>query len=186
MFKDFILSFVKSFSASKVTVTSILAAIGGIITSLVGGWDTLLMTYITLMVIDYVTGVIRAVYQKKLSSAIGYKGIIKKVLSICIVVLAVVLQRLIPAELPLREITLLFFIANEGISILENAAGVIPLPSKLKEVLIQLRNGTGDKSKSAASGETPKTEEAAADNEAKAEDNEIDKEDSAFGEDTEV
>lgn len=126
------------FLDEKYTVSSFVATLGGIFVSFIGGWDKLMVTYVTLMVIDYITGVIGAIYQKKLSSAIGFRGIIKKVLSVLIVGLAVSLQSIIPVDIPLREITIVFFIANEGISVLENAAGIIPLPKKLKEILLQL------------------------------------------------
>lgn len=136
--REILADFFSYFSGEKYTISSLVAALGGIFVTFIGGWDKLMMTYVTLMVIDYVTGVIRAVYQKKLSSEIGFRGIIKKVLSVLIVGLAVALQNIIPVNIPLREITIVFFIANEGISVLENAAGVIPLPKKLKEILLQL------------------------------------------------
>lgn len=126
------------FFDEKYTISSFAATLGGIFVSFIGGWDKLMVTYVTLMTIDYITGVIGAIYQKKLSSAIGFRGIIKKVLSVLIVGLAVSLQSIIPVDIPLREITIVFFIANEGISVLENAAGIIPLPKKLKEILLQL------------------------------------------------
>lgn len=126
-------------AAAKFTVLAVLATILGYISKFLGGFDSLLITLVVLIVVDYATGVIGAVYEKKLSSAIGYKGIIKKVLMILVVGVAVTLQRILPDGLPLREITILFFIANEGLSILENAAKIIPLPKKLKSVLLQLK-----------------------------------------------
>ena len=111
------------------------AGVGGIIAGFLGGLDTLLHTLFTLMVLDYVTGVIRAIYKKELSSSVGFKGIIKKFFIILTVALSVSLGNILPAGIPLREITVLFFTANEGLSILENAAGIIPLPKKLSSVL---------------------------------------------------
>ncbi|MBQ2687112.1 MAG: phage holin family protein [Clostridia bacterium] len=117
----------------------VLATIFGYVSKFLGGFDSLLITLIILIVVDYVTGVIAAIYEKKLSSSIGYKGIIKKVLMVLIVGVAVTLQRIMPEGVPLREITILFFIANEGLSVFENAAKVIPMPQKLKSVLLQLK-----------------------------------------------
>lgn len=133
-------------SAAKFTFSAVIAAIFGYVSKFLGGFDSLLVTLIILIVVDYVTGVISAAYEKKLSSAIGYKGIIKKVIMLLVVGVAVALQRILPQGLPLREMTILFFIANEGLSVLENAAKVIPLPKKLKNVLLQLKDKSeGDK-----------------------------------------
>lgn len=137
--------FVSGIVAAKITVMTVLATVFGYVTRFFGGFDSILITLITLIVIDYVTGVVAAVYEKKLSSSIGYRGIIKKVIMLLVVGLSVALQRVMPEALPLREITILFFIANEGLSVLENAAKVIPLPQKLKSVLLQLKDKSDDK-----------------------------------------
>ena len=92
----------------------------------------------------YISGLIKAFNTKTLDSKIGFKGILKKALCLMIVGLSVALQNVMPEGLPLREITILFFIANEGISVLENAAGVIPLPKKLLNVLVQIREENGE------------------------------------------
>ncbi len=113
--------------------------LGGIFTRLIGGFDTLSTALLTLMVFDYATGVIKSIINKSLSSQIGYVGILKKVLIICIVCVSVVIQSILPNTLPIREITLIFFLCNEGLSIIENSAEIIPMPEKLKEVLLQLR-----------------------------------------------
>lgn len=120
--------------------------IGGFLITFWGGWDSLIAALIALMVIDYITGVVKAIYLKKLSSEIGYRGLIKKVLVLIVVGAAVVLQSVLPQNIPLREITIMFFVCNEGISILENAATMIPIPKKLKDVLLQLRDSS-DKEK---------------------------------------
>lgn len=120
--------------------------IGGFLITFWGGWDSLIAALIALMVIDYITGVVKAIYLKKLSSEIGYRGLIKKVLVLIVVGAAVVLQSVLPQNIPLREITIMFFVCNEGISILENAAIMIPIPKKLKDVLLQLRDSS-DKEK---------------------------------------
>ena len=131
--------FTSGVPAAKFTVTAVLSALLGYLASFLGGFDSLMITLLILIVVDYITGVIGAVYEKKLSSSVGYKGIIKKVIMLVVVGVAVALQRILPQGLPLREMTILFFIANEGLSVFENAARVIPVPDKLKSVLLQLR-----------------------------------------------
>ncbi len=126
-------------SAVKFTFSALVAGVFGYFTSFLGGFDTLLSTLLVLIAVDYLTGVICAAYEKKLSSEIGFKGICKKILMILIVGVAVTLQRILPQGVPLREITILFFICNEGLSVLENTARIIPLPQKLKDVLLQLK-----------------------------------------------
>lgn len=123
---------------NKISLT--VGVIGGIIAKLLGGFDTLTIALLTLMAFDYITGIIKSIITKNLSSKIGYVGILKKVLILCIVCVSVVIQSILPESLPIREITLIFFLCNEGLSIIENSATIIPLPEKLKEVLLQLRN----------------------------------------------
>lgn len=125
------------------TISIILGIIGGAIVTFLGGWDGLVFTLISLMGLDYVTGILKAIYNKKLSSEIGSKGIIKKVLVLIIVGITVLLEKNmgIPA---IREMVIMFFVANEGISLLENIAQMgIAFPDKLKEVLLQLREKEG-------------------------------------------
>ena len=109
-----------------------------------GGFDVLLYALIVLVVLDYVTGLAKGFYTKTVSSEVGFKGLIKKFIIFVVVVVAVVLQRVLNNTVPLREVTITFFICNESISILENAAEFVPIPQKLKDVLLQLRS-TGDK-----------------------------------------
>lgn len=121
-------------------ISLVIGIIGGIAAKLLGGFDTLTVALLTLMAFDYITGIIKSVISKNLSSNIGYVGILKKVLILCIVCVSVVIQSILPDALPIREITLIFFLCNEGLSIIENSAQIIPLPEKLKEVLLQLRD----------------------------------------------
>ena len=134
--------FSSGISAVKFSFSALVAGIFGYFTNFLGGFDTLLSTLLVLIAVDYISGVICAAYEKKLSSAIGFKGIIKKILMILIVGVSVTLQRILPQGIPLREITILFFFFNEGLSVLENTARVIPLPKKLKDVLLQLKEKT--------------------------------------------
>ena len=127
-------------------ITSIITGIaGGIIASLFGAWNTLLWALIIIMVLDYASGLIKAVYTSTMSSKIGFKGLLKKVTILVIVALANVVQQLTGDNVAIREIVIVFYIANEGISVLENAAVVLPnMPDRLKDILLQLRGDNND------------------------------------------
>ena len=120
-------------------ISIIFGIVGGFICSFLGGWDMLLKSIVILMVLDYVTGLLKAIYNKELSSEIGFKGLIRKITIFIVIATAYVIQGIMGDEIPLREIVILFFIANEGISLIENASEFVPIPKKLKDVLIQLR-----------------------------------------------
>jgi len=108
-----------------------------------GGLDELLTALLALLLLDYITGVLSAWLSGRLSSNAGFRGIAKKILLLGIVALSFILEGMTGGSLPLREITVMFFIANEGLSILENAARCgLPLPKKLKSALKQLRGDT--------------------------------------------
>lgn len=117
--------------------------ISGLITLayFLGGWDIALQLLITVMVLDYLTGVAKAIYNKKMNSKVGAKGIIKKFGYLVIVALAVILDKVAGDTGAIRNVVIYFFIANEGISILENWGGMkLPLPQKLFDILEQLKN----------------------------------------------
>lgn len=114
--------------------------IGGFMCKFLGGWDMLLKAIVILVVLDYVTGLLKAVYNKSLSSEIGFKGLIRKIIIFVVIATAYVIQGIVGDAIPLREITILFFIANESLSLLENAGEFVPIPDKLKDTLIQLRD----------------------------------------------
>jgi len=114
--------------------------IGGLLVTFFGGLDKIMIALIILIVLDYITGLLKAIYNKNLSSEIGFKGIIRKVLILIVVGVSVLIQNSfgIPA---IREIVIMFFAINEAISLLENASQMgLPIPEKLKEVLLQLRD----------------------------------------------
>ncbi len=117
-------------------------AVGGILAFLFGGFDVLLCALIVLIILDYITGVIKAFKLKMVSSEIGFIGLLKKIVVVIVVVLSTVMQHVLKEAIPLREVVITFFICNEGISILENAAEFIPIPTRLKKVLLQLRDST--------------------------------------------
>lgn len=113
---------------------------GGIIGYCFGGFDVLITTLVILTVLDYITGVLNAYMTKNLSSEIGFKGIVKKVMIYLVVVCAVVLDRMLGGQMPLREIVITFFVANEGLSMIENVSPYLPIPERLKDALMQLRD----------------------------------------------
>ena len=121
------------------TASVVFGLVGGFICQALGGWDVILKALVALVILDYVTGVLKALSTKTLSSAVGFKGLIKKTVIFIVVATAVIIQSVIGKAVPLREITIIFFLCNEGISLLENAAEFVPIPEKLRETLIQLR-----------------------------------------------
>lgn len=107
---------------------------------LLGGIDIALKSLLLVMILDYITGVISAIYNKKLNSKVGLKGILKKVFYLLIVALSVILDNIMGDTGAIRTLVIYFFVANDGISILENASEMnIPLPKKLIETLEQLK-----------------------------------------------
>lgn len=122
-------------------INGLVACIATLVTYLFGGWDTAVMVLTIFMALDYLTGIVRAYMTKTLSSQIGVKGLAKKFLIILILIGAVCLDRLISNDTwVFRTLVCYFYIANEGISILENASELgLPVPNKLKEALLSLR-----------------------------------------------
>lgn len=129
----------KEFWAS---IQVIFAGVGGWLGWFLGGCDGLLYALIAFVVIDYFTGVMCAIADKKLSSATGFKGICRKVLIFLLVGIAHILDvNIIGSGSVLRTAAVFFYISNEGVSIMENAAHLgLPVPVKLKEVLEQLHD----------------------------------------------
>ena len=111
-----------------------------------GGLDIALTTLLIFIVLDYITGVCKAVIKKKVNSVIGLKGIVKKVGYLIIVALSVRLDIITGGTGALRTLVIYFFVANEGISILENWGTMgLPLPEKIMETLEQIKKENGGK-----------------------------------------
>ena len=114
--------------------STVIGLVGGFFAALFGKWDSILWALLVIMVLDYLTGIIKAVYTKTMSSEIGFKGLLKKITILIIVALSNVLQQVTGDNVAIREI------ANEGISVLENVAVIYPrMPKKIKDILLQLR-----------------------------------------------
>lgn len=118
----------------------IFTAVGGWLGWFLGGCDGLLYALIAFVVIDYITGIMCAVADKKLSSAVGFKGICKKILIFALVGGGHILDLyVIGTGSVLRTAVIFFYLSNEGVSLIENAAYLgLPVPKKLKDVLEQL------------------------------------------------
>lgn len=121
-------------------IQAAIAAIGGAFAFFWGGLDNLLIALIVFAAVDYATGVLAAIIKKKLNSRVGFKGIAKKVLMFLIVGIANIVDvRLIQTGSAFRTATIIFYLANEGVSLLENSARCgLPIPKKLKDILTQL------------------------------------------------
>ena len=118
----------------------------GILSYLYGSFDGLLTALCVAVVLDYVTGLIKAGITHTLSSEIGFKGILKKILIMFIVALAHVIDNCVGSGDTWRNIAIVFYICNEGISILENAVACgLPVPDKLKEILQNMEHGNSNK-----------------------------------------
>ena len=117
-------------------------AVGGWLGYFLGGCDGLLYALIAFVVIDYITGVMCAITDKKLSSAVGFKGICRKVLIFLLVGIANILDvQVIGTGSVLRTAVIFFYISNEGVSLVENAAHLgLPIPEKIKNVLEQIHD----------------------------------------------
>ena len=118
------------------------SAIGGFIGWLLGGFDGFLYALIAFAVVDYITGVMCAISDKRLSSEVGFKGICRKVLIFVLVGIGNLVDVYVLGEAGvLRTAVIFFYLSNEGVSLLENSAHLgLPIPQKLKSVLEQLHN----------------------------------------------
>ena len=124
------------------TVKYGVAGVGTALTWLLGAWDTAIIVLIAFMVIDYATGLVKGWYKKELSSDVGLKGIARKFLIVLVLCVAVLLDRLLnTGTWVFRTLACYFYIANEGISILENVVVLgLPVPEQLKNALIQIQD----------------------------------------------
>ena len=119
-----------------------IAAVGGWLGYFLGGVDGLLIALLVFVVLDYLTGVMCAIIDKKLSSEVGFKGLFRKVLIFALVGVAHIIDvNVIGTGSALRSAVICFYLSNEGLSMLENAAHLgLPIPEKLRDILAQLHN----------------------------------------------
>ena len=124
------------------TIQFIFTAVGGWLGYFLGGCDGLLFALIAFVTVDYITGVMCAVIDRKLSSAVGFKGIFRKVLIFLLVGIANIIDvQVVGTGAVLRTAVIFFYISNEGVSLLENAGHLgLPIPERVKTVLEQLHD----------------------------------------------
>ena len=120
----------------------VFTAVGGWLGYFIGGCDGLLIALVVFVAVDYLTGVMCAISDKKLSSEVGFKGICRKVLIFLLVGIANILDaQVIGTGSVLRTAVIFFYLSNEGVSLLENAAHLgLPVPEKMKDILAQLHD----------------------------------------------
>ena len=130
-------------------VQLVFTGIGGWLGYFLGGCDGLILALLLFVIVDYITGVMCAIADRKLSSEVGFKGICRKVLIFLLVGIANILDvNVIGTGSVLRTAVIFFYISNEGVSLLENAAHLgLPVPNKMKAVLEQLHKKGEDEGK---------------------------------------
>lgn len=136
-----------------ITAQMAFASLGGALGAVLGGWDGFLYALILFVIVDYVTGLMAAYVKKEISSETGFIGIMKKVVIFCLVAIGYVIDaHVLGNGGVVRTAVIFFYLSNEGISILENAAVMgLPIPQKLLDVLEQLKdsvNGEGEQGNS--------------------------------------
>ena len=124
------------------SLQAVIAVSGGWLGWFLGGWDGFLFALVVFTVIDYLSGVMCAIINKKLSSELGGRGICKKLLLFALVGIGHTIDmHLIGDGSAIRTAVIFFFISNEGISLLENATRLgLPVPQKMKDILVQLHD----------------------------------------------
>ncbi|MDY3025978.1 MAG: phage holin family protein [Candidatus Faecivicinus sp.] len=134
----------RDFSVQTVwdAIRMVFALIGGWLGLFLGNADRLLILLIVFVILDYLSGVLRAISEKKLSSAVGFRGISRKVLTFVMVGLAHQIDKTaIGSGSMLRSAVIFFYLSNEGLSLIENASQLgLPIPEQLRRILIQLHN----------------------------------------------
>lgn len=124
----------------KHLISNVFSVILTTIVYLLGGVDIALQSLLIVIVIDYLTGIASAIYNKELSSKIGFKGIIKKFSYLLVVALSVIIDNLLGQSGLIRSLVIYFFVANDGLSIIENMAEMnVKLPQKLIDALEQIK-----------------------------------------------
>lgn len=124
----------------KEVISSVLACIGTTFVYLIGGMDIAITCLLIAIALDYISGLVKAYECKVLSSKIGFRGIIKKVGVLLVVMLSVLIDRVTGNTGAIRTLVVYYFVANEGLSIIENLAEAgVPIPKSLKKALKSLK-----------------------------------------------
>ena len=124
----------------KFDITALFALLGTIIIWMFGGIDIAMQCLLWAIVIDYISGLIKAYCTRTLDSKIGFKGLLKKVGILCIVCIAVIVDRITGESGAIRTVVIYYFVANEGLSVVENLAiAGLPIPDTIKRALKALK-----------------------------------------------
>ena len=124
-----------------IKIQAVIALVGGFLSSFLGGDDTLLHIMIIMVILDYILGMAKAIMLKKVDSKVGGLGFAKKIIEFIIVAASFNIEKLLGGVIPLRDIAIIFYVCNEGLSIIENAGACgVPIPEKLKSALVQLKD----------------------------------------------
>lgn len=125
----------------KYTLNNVFSVILTTFIYLLGGVDVALQCLLIMIILDYISGIASAIYNKNLDSKIGLKGILKKFMYLVIVCVSVIIDKIVGNTGAVRTLVIYFFVANDGLSIIENMGKMgIPLPKKLIDTLNQLKN----------------------------------------------
>lgn len=125
----------------KIALKNIMSVILTTFIYLLGGVDVALQCLLIMIILDYISGIASAIYNKNLDSKIGLKGILKKFMYLVIVCVSVIIDKIVGNTGVVRTLVIYFFVANDGLSIIENMGKMgIPLPKKLIDTLNQLKN----------------------------------------------
>lgn len=123
----------------KIAFNNLISVLATTLVYWLGGFDIALTCLLIVIALDYITGVLSAIYNKKLNSKIGIKGIVKKIAYLCLVALSVVIDRITGATGIIRTLVIYFLVSNDGISIIENLVKMdIRVPKKVRESLEQI------------------------------------------------
>jgi toxin secretion/phage lysis holin len=127
----------------KNIINTMAALVGTAFTWVFGKWDLAIQVLICFMVMDYCTGILKGFVNKQLSSEVGFKGIARKAVIFVVLIVSVMIDRLLnTGSWIFRTIVCYFYVANEGISVLENCTQLgLPIPKQITDALVQLREG---------------------------------------------
>ena len=129
----------------KEIINICIAGLGTGLVYLLGGFDVAIQCLLIAIILDYITGMIKAFVSKNLSSSIGFRGIAKKLGILILVMLAVLVDRVTGESGAIRTLIIYYFVANEGLSIIENLGEAgLPIPKAIKDALLALKKGTKD------------------------------------------
>jgi toxin secretion/phage lysis holin len=138
---EYLINYFKEFTGKLLAIGFTSSTLGALLTWCFGGWEMGIKVLVSCMVLDYITGLMCGCKEKHLNSSRGFNGLKKKFTILFVLILAVLLDRLLGQCWTFRTMVIYFYVAIEGISILENSIKLgVPVPKKLENALEQLKN----------------------------------------------